>query len=383
MKILTYTTLYPNCVQSRHGIFIETRLKHLIACENIQLTVVAPVPWFPFSGDKFGVYGKYKKIPAQEKRINSDIYHPRYPVIPKIGMNIAAELLFMFTVNYVKKLIEKIGGIDLIDAHYFYPDGVAAVKIGQALGIPVVISARGSDINLIPNYLIPRKKIVWAANHANSLIAVSKSLKNRMIEIGINENKITVIGNGVDTKIFYPRNSTPKKKLKLLTVGNLVESKGHHLVIDALLKLPDFELTIIGEGHKDAFLRERVLDKKLEKRVSFVGNLSQNELADYYSSATILVLASRMEGWPNVLLESMACGTPVVVTNVGAVPNIVNSPSAGVVISSCTADSLVIGVNQLLTSYPSQTETIAHANQFSWEMTTNSLETLFMKVADI
>ena len=157
MKILTFSTLFPNTEKPGHGIFVETRLRHLVASGQVEARVVAPVPWFPLSHPRFGNYAQFAKVPAAETRSGIAVLHPRYPVIPKVGMNLAPALLAAGARASVARMIDEGYDFDLIDAHYFYPDGVAAAMLGKYFNKPVVITARGSDITQIPAYRLPRR----------------------------------------------------------------------------------------------------------------------------------------------------------------------------------------------------------------------------------
>src|SRR5206468_2722047 len=121
MRILSFTTLYPNAMQPIHGVFVENRLRHLAAA-GAEVKVVAPVPWFPFAGPWAGRYARYAGVPQREKRHGLDVLHPRYPTIPKIGMTIAPILLALSQRPVIAKLLAEGYDFDLIDAHYFYPD---------------------------------------------------------------------------------------------------------------------------------------------------------------------------------------------------------------------------------------------------------------------
>lgn len=131
MKILTFSTLFPNAVATNHGLFVERRLQQLLASAggSVQARVMAPVPWFPFSGRVFGEYAGYSQVPPHETRDGLAITHPRFPVIPKLGMSIAPLLLYQAVRPRVRELLESGYDFDLIDAHYYYPDGVAAVLL--------------------------------------------------------------------------------------------------------------------------------------------------------------------------------------------------------------------------------------------------------------
>ena len=159
IRLLVFTSLYPSTVQPHHGVFVEERLRHLVESGRVAATVVAPVPWFPFRHRGFGAYAAFARVPEYEQRHGIHIHHPRYPVIPKLGMNIAPSLMHHALLPVLRKLAASGGPFDLIDAHYFYPDGVAAVRLGEAIGKPVVITARGSDVNVISRHHSPARKI--------------------------------------------------------------------------------------------------------------------------------------------------------------------------------------------------------------------------------
>src|SRR5262245_51435706 len=123
IRTLTYSTLFPNTEEPTHGIFVETRLHHLLRTGEVSTTVVAPVPWFPSGHSIFGNYGKYARIAEDESRRGVRVYHPRYPLIPKFGTSTAPTLLAAATLPLVRRLQRQSVDFDLIDAHFFYPDG--------------------------------------------------------------------------------------------------------------------------------------------------------------------------------------------------------------------------------------------------------------------
>ncbi len=375
MKILTFTTLYPNHIQPRHGIFVEQRLRHLLQQQPVTAKVVAPVPWFPFKSERFGAYSDYARIAVQEQRHGIEVYHPRYLVIPKIGMTVSPLLLAMACLPFLKKLIADGYDFDVLDAHYFYPDGVAAAWLAKKLGKPLVITARGTDIHLIPQYKLPRKMILWGASKANRVVSVCDALRDEMIRLGVSPEKIITLRNGVDLQMFCLKDKSVIRrelglnKPTLLSVGHLIELKGHHLVIEALLQLPDFECLIVGSGEESPSLRRQAEAAGLSKRVRFLGTLTQQQLAEIYNAADALVLASSREGWANVLLEAMACGTPVVATAIWGTPEVVRSPEAGVLVNARSADGIAQGVKALFANYPDRQATRRYAEKFSWDET--------------
>ena len=370
LNVLTFTTLYPNKKQPRHGIFVEQRIRHLKKTGHVSVNVVAPVPWFPFNSKRFGQYALYANVPASEERFGINVTHPKYVVIPKIGMLIAPLTLAISGYLHIKKRIKGGENLDVIDAHYYYPDGVAAALIGKWLKIPVVITARGSDINLIAKSALPRKMIQWAAKHAAANITVSAALKHEMEQLDIPANRIEVLRNGVDLETFHVmpdiRQQTTES-FHIISVGNLIELKGHHLVIQAIKELDNVTLSIVGEGPKEMELKSLVTTLALQEKVKFLGYKTHQELAVLYNQADALVLASSREGMPNVLLEAMACGTPVISSPVGGAVEVITNEAAGVLLEERTVQGVTTAINQLVNKAFLPEETRRHSEQFSWD----------------
>jgi glycosyltransferase involved in cell wall biosynthesis len=382
LRILTFSTLFPNPGQPVHGVFVESRLRHLLASGSVEARVVAPVPWVPLPSSRFGDWGRYAVVPACEERHGNRIWHPRYPVIPKVGMIPAPLLLYAWTRRLVRHLAAE-ADFDLIDAHYFYPDGVAAALIARELGKPLVITARGTDINLIPAHALPRMQIQWAARRAAGLITVCDALKRALIDLGVPEDKVRVLRNGVDLETFRPLDREASRAALgvsgwvLVSVGLLIERKGHGLIIDALRDLPGFSLIIVGAGPDRDALRARAHAAGVADRVRLLGELPQCRLPEVYSAADALVLASSREGWANVLLEAMACGTPVVASDVWGTKEAVTSAQAGVLMTERSAAGVADGVRRLFAALPDRAATRRHAERFSWEATSRGQHDLF------
>lgn len=375
LRVLTTTTLYPSSVSPRHGIFVQTRLAHLQASTPVDVQVVAPVPWFPFRAACFGRYADFAATPHHEQREGLDVVHPRYLVIPRVGMSLQPISLAATLMRTVRQFQRQGQRFDVIDAHYFYPDGVAAARVAQRLGLPVVITARGSDINLIARLPGPREAIVSAARQAARVIAVSGALKEALVELGVDAGQIEVLRNGVDTECFAPREAaaTWRRKLRsdagpmILSVGNLVPEKGHELVLRAVARIPNATLVIVGQGPEKKLLAARAQTLRMAGRVRFLDNMPQRELSELYSAANVLALGSQREGWPNVLLEAMACGTPVVATDVGGVREIVTQAHAGRVVGERSAGAFARAIQELLMNPPERAQTRAYAQGFDWD----------------
>lgn len=386
MKILVFSTLFPNAESPHHGVFVETRLRNLLAGSGIKAHVVAPVPWFPFSSPRFGRYAAHACAPDKEVRHGIAVDHPRYPVIPKIGMLLAPRLLYLSARRRIDALIRGGLAFDLIDAHYAYPDGVAAALLGRHYGKPVVITARGTDISLIPQNKAARRQILWAANQSAAMISVCQALKDEMVAIGIPESHVTVLRNGVDLDSFHPADrGAARARLDLsgpvlASVGHLIERKAHDLVIGAMPDLPEATLLIVGEGPEEGALRRQADDLGVAARVRFLGRRAPSEMPEIYGAADVLVLASSREGWANVLLEAMACGTPVVASDVWGTPEVVTAREAGLLMGERTAKGVAEATRALLADPPDRAATRKYAEAFSWDATTQGQVALFGRV---
>ncbi|MGF1765204.1 glycosyltransferase family 4 protein [Aliivibrio kagoshimensis] len=391
MKLLTISTLFPNSKEAKHGIFVETRLKHLVQkYPDIEHTVIAPVPWFPFESSLFPQYSKYAKVPAKEIRNGITVYHPRYLVIPKVGMTLTPHTLAFAIERQLNLLINEGQRFDLIDGHYYYPDGVAIEKVAKKFNLPFTVTARGTDINLIPAFEKPKHQIIKVMNNADHNLAVCEALRQEMISIGAVEQSVTTLRNGVDLSLFSFHNEDQQLELRkkldlpvgvpvLMSVGFLIERKGHHLIINTLVDHPTAYLVIAGSGPDLNKLQQLASDLKVATRVIFVGSLSQADLSNYYGAADALILASSREGWANVLLEAMASGTPVVATNVWGTPEVVTTPVAGVLVDRNSA-SISAGISQVLNLDYSRLQTRQYAENFNWDDTSDGQYQLFSKI---
>jgi glycosyltransferase involved in cell wall biosynthesis len=386
IRILTFSALYPNAADPGLGIFVETRLRQLLACGGVSATVVAPVPWFPSRNPRFGSYARFARAPREEVRDGVRVLHPRFPVIPGVGWYLTPYSLALAVRPTLERLIASGFDFDLIDAHYYYPDGVAAAMLARWLRKPLVITARGTDINLIPGYALARRMVLRAERQAAASVTVSEALREEMIRLGVPPERVVTLRNGVDLQRFTP---LPKDEAQarigvsgrvLLSVGYLIERKGHHLVIEALQRLPHWTLVIVGDGPMRQELKALAERLGVSGRVRFKGAIEQRELPTYYSAADLLALASSREGMPNVVLESLACATPVVAAPSWGTPEIIADPVAGRLTRDRTAAAIADAVNDIAAGMPSREEVRRYAERFSWDATTRGLLRLFENI---
>jgi len=385
---LTLTSLFPSAARPRHGIFVETRLRHLLQDCPVEARVLAPVPWFPFRARWFGSYAAFAATPRHDTRPSGlQVSYPRYLMLPKIGVAFQPDAMAHACVDDIRTLQRTGWQPELIDAHYLYPDGVAAAKIASAVGLPLVMTARGTDVNVLARQAGAGRRVLWAARKAAAVIAVSTRLKEALVELGVEADKVRVVRNGVDTDVFAPMDRSAARKAlglsqrtTLACVGNLVPEKGFSLAIDCVARLPHAQLVIVGEGPQRGELERQARALGAADRVVFMRSMAQAELARVYSAADILLLCSTREGWPNVVLEALACGTPVVATDVGAVNEILTDRQFGRVIPSRDTAIMLAAVEDLLSTACDRQRPMDHAARYDWHSVSLEQMTLFRDI---
>jgi teichuronic acid biosynthesis glycosyltransferase TuaC len=386
LRILTFTSLFPTSLDPTYGIFIYQRSAHLARRPGNEVLVVSPVPWFP-RWLKLRRWSTASELPAQEKIGGLTVHHPRYFLLPKISMPFHALLMFLGSFARVRKL-HRSARIDCIDAHFVYPDGLAALLLGKILGVPVTVSARGTDINLYPSFKLIRPMIRWTLSQADSVIAVSSALREAVAKLGVNPDKIRVIPNGVDAQRFHLMDrEEAKRKLNLppenpllVSVGALVPLKGHLTLIRAFARIaprhPELKLYVLGEGPLRSELESLVRELHLQDSVYLPGKRPNDELVQWFSAAEVSLLTSSREGWPNVVTESLACGTPVVATGVGGVPEILHSQDLGIVVDQ-TVESVVDGLERALSTKWDREAISKQTRARTWTTVAEEVEAVF------
>lgn len=393
-RIVVLSTLFPHAGQPTAGLFIRERMAGV--ARVVPVTVVAPAPWFPLQG----LVRRWKPhfrppAPATQTREGLEIRRPRFLSVPGAwkwldGWSMAIRCLPLLAA------LKHTFGCTIIDAHFAYPEGYAAVLLGRWLRLPVCVTLRGTEVPLARD---PRRKrrIIAALEHATRVFAVSESLKRHAVEMGIAPEKIVVVSNGVDTAKFNRLERRAARQALglagdgpiLISVGALVERKGFHRVLECLPALrqrfPDVRYLIVGgpgpEGDWSAELRRRVADLRLEDCVVFLGTIAPEELRVPLSAADVFVLATRNEGWANVFLEAMACGLPVVTTNVGGNAEVVADAKLGLLVPFDDREALTAAIATALSRDWDRDAIAAHAESQSWDRRVRTLVDEFSAIA--
>ncbi|WP_020398781.1 glycosyltransferase [Kordiimonas gwangyangensis] len=388
LDIVLFSSLFPNEVDPVFGIFVENRLRHFLADTGSRAVVIAPVPWFPFKGKRWGRYGAFARVPAVEVRHGIPVMHPRYLVIPKVGMWLTPFTLYRAGKRALRRLLKDGGSCDVIDAHYLYPDGVAAAKLARFFDIPFVMTARGSDVTEIGQQQVPGRMIVDAASQAAHVITVSNSLRTDLIAMGVPEDRVTTLRNGVDAGHFRPQRREEFRAKwgganKIVAfAGWLVQRKRVDIAISAMAHLPeDTALVVAGEGPLHTELLEQAKQLGVADRVIFEGKLSSKDMPGFLSAADVLILPSEREGWANVLLEAMACGTPVVSRAVAGALDLVVVPEAGELVEGDDPAAYAAAVHKIFTRDTDRMQTRAYAEGFDWKEISLGQEQIFKNAA--
>jgi len=376
MRVLTFSSLFPNAVDPAQGIFVYRRASSMAGIPGVEIETIAPVPFAP-DWIKTPRWSRFAAVPGIESIGRLRVHHPRYPLLPKISMPLHGLLMFLGAQKLARRLHAQ-KPFDCIDAHYVYPDGFAAVLLGKLLRIPVAVWALGTDINVFPLFPTIRPLVRWTLNNADGIIAVSAALKSSMVGLGAPENKIQFIGNGVDTELFRMGNrlearralGLPEDGKIMVSVATLREAKGHQHVIAALSKIapkyPELRLYLVGEGSYRPQIEQLVQKLSLQDRVFLAGGRNNNEIPLWFNAADVSILASSREGWPNVILESLACGTPVIGTPVGQIPEILASGDLGV-ITEQNPEALASAIETALGREWNRTKLMGFAHSRPWK----------------
>jgi teichuronic acid biosynthesis glycosyltransferase TuaC len=340
LRVLSLSTVFPRPAEPAHGVFVARRLEALTKLAEVR--VIAPVPvveyanpsqWFQWQG------------PSRTMLGNLVVYRPSW-IYPPFSNTINP----FFLAGQLKPLVRKIAetySFSLIDAHFGHPEGIAAAILARAAGCPFTVTLRGNETMHARNSLT-RRMLAKTLRSAACVITVSERLRDFAIGLGADPERVKTIPNGVDVETFLPmeracareRHGIAAGEKIVLSVGALIERKGHHRTMQAVEAVVqaglECRLVIAGgagrEGDYRAYLREEVSKRGMESRVQFTGPVSPAELAEWMSAADVVSLASTREGWPNVVHEALACGCPVVATDVGGVPDMIPNEQTGFVV---------------------------------------------------
>jgi len=369
LRVLSISALFPDATRPHFGLFVEKSLRALAAQPGVELTVVAPVglPPFPLSFHKR--YRTFRDLPRFEQWNGLTVHRPRFTLVPRIGTGFNPRKIARAVLSVVHDQ-----SFDVVDAQFFYPEGPAAMRVAEVLGLPFSAKARGLDINHFGHDPATKPQILAAAQRAAGLLGVSESMRRDMVAVGIDPTKVTVHYTGIDEERFHPGSRADARAALamddapvILTVGALIARKGQDTVIESLPMLPGVHYWIAGAG--DAGDSYRALARRLgvADRVHLLGPVANADLPQLYRAADAVVMPSASEGLANAWVESLACGTPIVISDAGGAAELVTSPVAGRIVQR-TPEAIAEAVQAILANPPSPSDVAASlGGRFDWD----------------
>jgi glycosyltransferase involved in cell wall biosynthesis len=358
-RLLIISNLYPLPWQPQRGMFNMQQFSLL--ADVFDIRVVVPVSFLEWSSRANDIDDNYQ---GPERWIIPYFFTPKifrgfYPLMMRWSLKL--------------KLFSKIKQFDphYILGSWLYPDGVVAADVANELDIPYLLKAHGSDINVYLDNSARGEKILHACRHARKIIVVSRALKEILMSRGLPDSQIDVLYNGVNGNLFFPhdveKNMSVKKKI--LFVGNLKRDKGVMELLAAFERLSrreSCELLIAGSGTMRADMERFTKLHNMDAQVNFLGTLSHDQLPGLMRDATLLVLPSYREGVPNVILEAMASGVPVVATNVGGIPEIVDQGLNGFLVPPRNIEALKAAIDDALIHSWNSEKIVLKSKAFDW-----------------
>ncbi|HEY8552935.1 MAG TPA: glycosyltransferase family 4 protein, partial [Burkholderiales bacterium] len=379
--VLLYTSQFPTPNDPNGGVFTAQLADAMAARADVE--VVCPLPWCPDVGwtRRHPAWRLFVNVPRALLRGSIPVHYPRFPLVPKVSGAAQPYLQALAAYPLVARL-HRARPIDVIHGHWVYPDGVAATMIARRLGVPVVLTALGSDINVYGELKLRRRQIGWALARARAVTGVSRALVDKVIGLGAPAARAHYVPNGIDGARF--RVPTPVERLEararlgldpdrryLLFLGRLHAVKGLPVLLRALASLAaaghlGFDTLLVGDGAERPALEAESSRLGLKSRVRFAGERPHREVPQWLCAADALCLPSLMEGMPNVVLEAAATGLPVVASAVGAVPDIV-SPETGILVPPGDAEALARSLHEVFDRSWRREEVARASPALSWD----------------
>lgn len=384
-RLLIITNLYPTPWEPLRGTFNFQQFNHLAKDLDIQLIV--PISW-----KERLQYRNQKKLALTPHPLQGNAVYPLYWYTPGMlrgsyGLSLWASLQAQCR-NWIRKFQP-----DYLLSSWAYPEGTAGTRIARELGIPAFVKVHGSDVNISGQHPSVKHKIKAWGEQVKAVAAVSSNLKHKLQQLGVPASKIRVIYNGIDHKRFHPLDARKAREILkidsspfLFYVGNLKRRKGCMDLLEAFLALaqkhPALKLYIAGTGVMRDALQQLIERTEMSERVVLLGNVPHAMLNWWYNAASVVCLPSYYEGVPNVLLEAMACGTPVVATDIGGIPEVVND-DCGLLITPGATDTLQSALTTALSKTWDHNKIHAHMLRFSWEENSRQMLNMFYSNGEI
>lgn len=394
LRVLTLTNMYPNSLNPGLGIFVHNQTKYLLKT-NCKFNVICPIPYVPkikkFKHNK----NSYACIPQNDTLDTIPVHYPRYIRPPgKWFHGLSCYTQYWGLKETVNLLIKKFKP-HILHAHNATAAGYVGLILKRKYNLPLICSLRGSDINIYPHYgrfsLWLTKKLIL---EADQLLSTSNALKEAANIIAKPKSEIRVVYNGCDMENFaYNEEYRIKIRKKigiserektLIFVGSIAKTKGIFELVTAFLRLSsrysNLKLIFIGNGPDCLTLNNIRLSRNLTKKILVVGALPHTEIYKYLSAADYFVLPTYNEGLPNVVLEAMACGLPVVATRVGGIPEIVTEDT-GVLVPPKNIDKLEKGIENMILRKWRHNIIRKNIERFNWESNAKTTKKIYDEIS--
>ncbi|HXU06924.1 MAG TPA: glycosyltransferase family 4 protein [Polyangia bacterium] len=381
------TKIFPNAAEPLSAPFNRQQIAAL--GRRCEVEVLAPIPWFPGARlfSRWSAAGRLGDVPRQDRIDGLDVQHPRTPYLPRFGHALSAAL---YGAALYPAIRQRRGRFDVLLGTWAYPDGVAAVALGRALGVPTVVKLHGSDMDVLSKRPALRQQLAWALPKAARVVAVSRALADQAAELGVSRERIDIVTNGVDGELFRPRDRAAARaelgragdtRKWILFVGRVEGDKGALELAPAFMKVaaanPDAALVLVGNGKARAAVEEML--RPLGDRVVFAGARPFAEIPVWMGACDLLTLPSHHEGTPNVLLEALAAGRRVVATRVGGIPDVIHRPELGVLVPARDADALATALGEVLATPYDGAAVAALGARGGWDESAARLEAVLLR----
>lgn len=388
LHVLTLSTLFPDASRPNFGVFVERQTRELGSRAGVHVTVMAPLGIAPWPLSRVGHYAVLRALPHEETWRGLTVHRPRFPVLPGLGGRMHVTAMTRAIAPLVRAIHAR-HPIDVIDASFFFPDGPVAANLSRMLDIPFSVKARGADIHHWGVARSTRAQILRAGVEAGGLLAVSAAMKQSMVDLGMPADKIRVHYTGVDLDRFAPADRMAARHAAglgdvagpiLLSVGALIVRKGQGYLIDALAALPDATLVLAGAGPEMDAYRAQAERAGVASRVRLLGAVAHDALPALFNAADVMALASASEGLANAWVEALACGTPIVISDVGGARELLDDPRAGRIVAR-TPEAIAAGIRDILNA-PADRDIIRQsALRFTWAANGDALLTHLRAIA--
>jgi teichuronic acid biosynthesis glycosyltransferase TuaC len=387
MKILSISHMFPNQINPNYGVFVKERIKYI--SKQLNLITVAPLPYFPANH----FFEKYSGLNRVEKKENYDslqVYHPKYFCIPKYLKFLDGYFYFYSLNNFIDNILNTFDA-DLLDLHWVYPDAFAGLNWARRHKKKIVVTIRGNESICYFEKSLRKKMLINTLKCVDHIISVSSDLKQKIVEkYGIDENAVTVIPNGIDDCKFYAinkekarrKNGLELDKQYVLSLCRLSEEKGLEYLLRAFsrIKRDNNILLMVGDGPLEKRLKDLSQKLNISNRVKFIGAVSHDETIWWYNAADVYCLPSLWEGCPNVIIESLACGTPVVATQVGGIPDLIPDKKFGYLVPPGNDGELADALSKALVNDWERTEIARFGASNTWQNVADSVIKVFKRV---